>query len=32
MDGETNREWGDKLDMDEATKKRVDEMWDELGL
>ena len=32
MDGETTREWGDKLDMDEETKKRVDEMWDELGL
>jgi 4-hydroxy-3-polyprenylbenzoate decarboxylase len=32
MDGETTREWGDKLDMDEATKKRVDEMWAELGL
>ena len=32
MDGETNREWGDKLDMDEATKKRVDEMWAELGV
>jgi 4-hydroxy-3-polyprenylbenzoate decarboxylase len=32
MDGETNREWGDKLDMDEETKRRVDEMWDELGV
>jgi 4-hydroxy-3-polyprenylbenzoate decarboxylase len=32
MDGETTREWGDKLDMDEETKKRVDEMWAELGL
>jgi 4-hydroxy-3-polyprenylbenzoate decarboxylase len=32
LPGETNREWGDKLDMDEATKKRVDEMWGELGL
>lgn len=32
MDGETNREWGDKLDMDEDTKRRVDEMWSELGL
>jgi len=32
MDGETNREWGDKLDMDEETKRRVDEMWAELGL
>ncbi|MEE2525332.1 UbiD family decarboxylase [Hyphobacterium sp. HN65] len=32
LPGETNREWGDLLDMDEATKKRVDEMWAELGL
>ncbi|MBI1235834.1 MAG: UbiD family decarboxylase [Alphaproteobacteria bacterium] len=32
MDGETNREWGDKLDMDEETKRRVDEMWEALGL
>jgi len=32
MDGETTREWGDLLDMDEATKKRVDEMWAELGV
>jgi 4-hydroxy-3-polyprenylbenzoate decarboxylase len=32
LPGETDREWGEKLDMDEATKKRVDEMWDELGL
>ena len=32
LPGETNREWGDKLDMDEATKQRVTEMWDKLGL
>lgn len=32
MDGETTREWGDKLDMDEATKRRVDEMWAALGV
>jgi 4-hydroxy-3-polyprenylbenzoate decarboxylase len=32
MDGETNREWGDKLDMDAETKRRVDAMWAELGL
>jgi 4-hydroxy-3-polyprenylbenzoate decarboxylase len=31
-EGETNREWGEKLDMDDATKKAVDAMWDELGL
>jgi len=29
---ETQREWGVKLDMDEATKKRVDAMWAELGI
>jgi 4-hydroxy-3-polyprenylbenzoate decarboxylase len=32
LPGETNREWGDKLDMDEATKQRVTEMWGRLGL
>jgi len=32
LPGETNREWGDKLDMDEATKQRVTEMWGKLGL
>ena len=31
-EGETNREWGEKLDMDDATKTAVDAMWDELGL
>ena len=30
--GETNREWGAKLDMDEATKRAVDDMWEALGL
>jgi len=32
LPGETNREWGDKLDMDAATKQRVTEMWERLGL
>lgn len=32
LPGETNREWGDKLDMDDATKQRVTEMWEKLGL
>lgn len=31
-DGETTREWGEKLDMDDDAKKRVDEMWGELGV
>ena len=28
--GETDREWGEVLDMDEETKRRVDEMWGKL--
>ena len=30
--GETNREWGRKIAMDEDVVKKVDAMWDELGL
>ncbi len=30
--GETQREWGVPIVMDDAVKKRVDEMWGELGL
>ena len=30
--GETNREWGTPITMDEAVKKRVDAMWSELGI
>ncbi|MBL8449050.1 MAG: 4-hydroxy-3-polyprenylbenzoate decarboxylase [Dechloromonas sp.] len=30
--GETHREWGRPIVMDEAVKKRVDGMWDALGL
>ena len=30
--GETQREWGTPIQMDEATKRRVDEIWGELGL
>ncbi|MEW6444625.1 MAG: 4-hydroxy-3-polyprenylbenzoate decarboxylase [Pseudomonadota bacterium] len=30
--GETEREWGRPIVMDEEVKKRVDGMWDELGL
>ncbi len=30
--GETNREWGTPIVMDEAVKQRVDAMWGELGL
>jgi len=30
--GETTREWGRPIVMDEATRKRVDELWGSLGL
>jgi len=30
--GETQREWGTVIVMDEAVKRRVDEMWTQLGL
>jgi 4-hydroxy-3-polyprenylbenzoate decarboxylase len=30
--GETQREWGTPIAMDEAIKRRVDAMWSELGL
>ena len=30
--GETQRTWGTPIAMDEAVKRRVDEMWGELGL
>ncbi|MCS3805235.1 4-hydroxy-3-polyprenylbenzoate decarboxylase [Chromobacterium alkanivorans] len=32
MPGETNREWGVPIVMDEAVKQRVDGMWRNLGL
>jgi 4-hydroxy-3-polyprenylbenzoate decarboxylase len=30
--GETTREWGEPILMDAAVKKKVDEIWDELGI
>jgi len=30
--GETTREWGEPITMDEAVKDRVDAMWDSLGI
>ena len=30
--GETTREWGVPIEMDQAIKTRVDERWDELGI
>jgi len=32
LPGETNREWGTPIVMDEAVKQRVDAMWAELGI
>lgn len=30
--GETDREWGEPIVMDEATKQQVDDIWDDLGI
>ncbi len=30
--GETMREWGQPIEMDEKIKSRIDEIWDELGI
>ena len=30
--GETDREWGEPIVMDEAVKDKVDALWDELGI
>ncbi len=30
--GETDREWGEPITMDNAIKQRVDEIWDDLGI
>jgi len=32
MKGETEREWGTPIEMDEVVKKRVDEIWDDLSI
>ena len=32
MPGETDREWGEPIVMDEAVKQRIDALWDELGI
>ncbi len=32
MPGETDREWGEPIVMDEAVKQKVDSIWHELGL
>ncbi len=30
--GETDREWGEPIEMDAAVKERIDTIWDELGV
>lgn len=30
--GETTREWGQPIQMDEAVKSRIDEIWEDLGI
>jgi 4-hydroxy-3-polyprenylbenzoate decarboxylase len=30
--GETEREWGTPIRMDDAVKKRIDEIWEQLGI
>jgi 4-hydroxy-3-polyprenylbenzoate decarboxylase len=32
MTGETDREWGRPITMDQAVQERIDQMWEELGL
>ena len=31
-EGESNREWGHAIKMDEAVKQKIDQLWDRLGL
>ena len=32
MPGETHREWGEPIAMDDKVKQRVDDLWNELGI
>ena len=32
LPGETDREWGTPIEMDEAVKKRIDDIWNDLGI
>ena len=32
MPGETDREWGDPIQMNKDVKQRIDQLWDELGI
>ncbi|MDH5353572.1 MAG: UbiD family decarboxylase, partial [Gammaproteobacteria bacterium] len=32
LPGETAREWGTPIEMDQAVVRRIDEIWDQLGI
>jgi 4-hydroxy-3-polyprenylbenzoate decarboxylase len=32
LPGETNREWGEPIVMDDGVKQRIDQLWGELGI
>ena len=32
LPGETDREWGSPIKMDETVKSHIDDIWDELGI
>ena len=32
MPGETDREWGIPIEMDNSVKEKVDQLWDQLGI
>lgn len=32
LPGETHREWGEPITMDNATRQKIDEIWNELGI
>ena len=32
LQGETNREWGEPIEMNSDVKQRIDDLWDELGI
>ena len=32
MSGETDREWGEPIEMDDGVKQRIDTLWSDLGI
>ena len=32
MSGETDREWGEPIEMDDGVKQRIDKLWSDLGI